>query len=239
MLLFINYKWLYLYISYLPKYLYKIKDRRRTMKTKLIRHELMGVIKTGSLALILIGSLSNCNQSLEPKENSTITYEEGKAGLVAVSTVEMTAIVRAVDITLRTLTLEGPDGEEVNIRVGPDAVNFKKIQVNDKVKVTVAEELIVSVNKKGEKVSESYEKLVMVTSKDAKKPAGVAAETTIATADVVAIDQTKRTATLKFKDGKTKTFSVRDDVDLSQHKVGEQVVFQMTEMVAIRVEKVQ
>ena len=212
------------------------------MKTKLIRHELMGAIKTGGLALILIGSLSNCtqsNQSLEPKENSTITYEEGKAGLVAVSTVEITAIVRAVDITFRTLTLEGTDGEEVNLRVGPDAVNFNKIQVKDKVKVTVAEELIVSVNKKGEKISESSESLVMVAPKDAKKPAAIAVETTIATADVVAIDQVKRTVTLKFNDGERKTISVRDDVDLSQHKVGEQVVFQMTEMVAIRVEKVQ
>lgn len=209
------------------------------MKTKLIRHELMGAIKTGCLALILIGSLSNCNQSVEPKENRTITYEEGKAGLVAVSTVEMTAIVRAVDITLRTLTLERTDGEEVKLSVGPNAVNFNKIQVKDKVKVTVAEELIVSVNKKGEKISESSETLVMIAPKDAKKPAGIAVETTIATADVVAIDQVNRTATLKFKDGKRKTVSVRDDVDLTQHKVGEQVVFQMTEMVAISVEKVQ
>ena len=102
------------------------------MKTKLIRHELMGVIKTGGLALILIGTLSNCtqsNQSLAQKE-SAITYEEGKAGLVAVDTVEMTAIVRAIDITFRTLTLEGPDGEEVNIKVGPDAVNFNKVMKN-------------------------------------------------------------------------------------------------------------
>lgn len=212
------------------------------MKTKLIRYELMGVIKTGGLALILIGTLSNCtqnNQSLEPKENSAITYEKGKAGLVAINTIEMTSIVRAKDITFRSLTLEGADGEEVKLRVGHDAVNFNKIQVGDKVKVTVAEELIISVNKKGEKISESSSSLVMVASKDAKKPAGLAVESTIATADVVAIDQVKRTATLKFKDGKTKTISVRDDIDLSQHKVGEQVVFQMTEMVAISVEKIQ
>lgn len=212
------------------------------MKVKLMRHELMGVMKTGSLALILIGTLSNCtqsNQSLEPKENSAISYEKGKAGLVAVSTMEMTAIIRAMDITFRSLTLEGADGEEVKFRVGHDTVNFNKIRVGDKVKVTVAEELIISVNKKGEKISESSGSLVMVASKDAKKPAGVAVESTIATADVVAIDQTKRTATLKFKDGKTKTISVRDDIDLSQHKVGEQVVFQMTEMVAISVEKIQ
>ena len=212
------------------------------MKTKLIRHELMGAIKTGGLALLLIGTLSNCtqsNQSLAPKGDSAIMYEEGKAGLVAVSTSEITAIVRGIDTTFRTLTLEGTDGEEVNIRVGKDAVNFNKIQVKDKVKVTVAEELIIAVNKKGEKTSQSYGSIVMVAGENAKKPAGIAAEVTVVTADVVAIDQAKRTATLKFSDGKTKTISVRDDVDLSQHKVGEQVVFQMTEMVAINVVKVQ
>lgn len=212
------------------------------MKKNTIRHELKNVIKGGGLALILIGSLSNCtgnNQSLEPKESSTITYEEGKAGLVSVDTIEMTAIVRDIDKTLRTVTLEGADGEEVKLKVGPDAVNFNKIQVKDKVKVTVAEELIIAVNKKGEKTSESYASVVMLATEDAKKPAAIAAETTTVTADVVAIDQEKRTATLKFSDGETKTVSVRDDVDLSQHKVGEQVVFQMTEMVAINVVKVQ
>ena len=206
------------------------------------RNKLQNIIKSGGLALILIGTLSNCterNQSLAPKENSAIVYEEGKAGLVAVSTSEITAIVRDIDKTLRTVTLEGSDGEEVKLRVGPDAVNFNKIQTKDRVKVTVAEELIIAVNKKGEKTSQSYGSMVMVAGEDAKKPGGIAAEVTVITADVVAIDQEKRTATLKFSDGETRTVSVREDIDLSQHKVGEQVVFQMTEMVAINVVKVQ
>jgi len=209
---------------------------------KNLRHQLQNTIKIGGLALLLIGTLSNCsesNQSLAPEENSAIMYEEGKAGLVAVSTSEITAIVKDIDKTLRTLTLEGENGKEVNIRVGSDAVNFNKIEVKDKVTVTAAEELIIAVNKQGAKTSQSYESMVMVASEDAKKPGGIAAEVTVVTADVVAIDQEKRTATLKFSDGETKTISVRDDVDLSQHKVGEQVVFQMTEMVAIDVVKVQ
>ena len=212
------------------------------MKNKMMRHELPNVIKLGALAVILTGLLSNCSQdyqSLAPEENSAILYEEGKAGFVAVSTSEITAIVRDIDKTLRILTLEGTDGEEVNVQVDPDAVNFNKIQIKDRVKVTLAEELIITVNKKGEKSSESYESVAMLATKDAQKPSGIVAETMVVTADVIAIDQEKRTATLKFSDGETKTVSVRDDVDLSQHKVGEQVVFQITEMVAMGVEKVQ
>ena len=59
------------------------------------------------------------------------------------------------------------------------------------------------------------------------------------TAKVIAIDLEKRTATLRFEDGNTETFPVRADVDLSRHKVGEQVVFRVTEMIAIWVEKPQ
>lgn len=204
-------------------------------------HTFHNRLKATVLALLLIGALTNCadNQSLGVKETSTLMYEEGKAGMVTVSTAEVTAIVRDIDKTLRTITLEAEDGEELNLRVGPEAVNFDKIQIKDKVRATVAEEVIVSVNETGEKISENYESLVMLATEGAKKPAGLVAETTIVTADVVAIDQKKRTATLKFSDRKEKTISVRDDIDLSQHKVGEQVVFQITEMVAIDVIKVQ
>ena len=48
----------------------------------------------------------------------------------------------------------------------------------------------------------------------------------------------RRTRT-EHPDGTTETFSVRPDVDLSRHKVGERVIFRVTEMIAIWVEKPQ
>jgi hypothetical protein len=54
---------------------------------------------------------------------------------------------------------------------------------------------------------------------------------------VIAIDLEKRKATLQFEDGSTETFSVRPDIDLSRHQVGERVVFRVTEMIAIGIEK--
>jgi hypothetical protein len=57
------------------------------------------------------------------------------------------------------------------------------------------------------------------------------------TATVVAIDRSNRTATLRFEDGSTETFPVRNDIDLNRHKTGERVVFRVTEMIAISVEK--
>jgi len=69
------------------------------------------------------------------------------------------------------------------------------------------------------------------------QPAGLVAETTQVTATVKAIDPTNHTATLQFEDGSAETFPVRDDIDLSRRKVGEKVVFQVTEMIALSLEK--
>ena len=48
---------------------------------------------------------------------------------------------------------------------------------------------------------------------------------------------TNRTVTLAFEDGTTRTFPVRRDVDLGRRQVGEKVLFQIAEMVAISVGK--
>jgi hypothetical protein len=69
------------------------------------------------------------------------------------------------------------------------------------------------------------------------KPGVMAAETVQIIGTITAMDSAKRTATLKFEDGASKTFPVRDDVDLAQRKIGDKVVFQVTEMIAIAFEK--
>lgn len=59
------------------------------------------------------------------------------------------------------------------------------------------------------------------------------------TARVIATGLEKRTATLRFDDGNTETLTVREDLDLSRRKVGEQLVFCVTEIIAIWIEKPQ
>jgi hypothetical protein len=69
------------------------------------------------------------------------------------------------------------------------------------------------------------------------KPGGVIAQTVQLTATVVAIDPLKRTATLRFEDGSSRTLPVRRDVDLGKRKVGEKVVLSTSEKVAVTVAK--
>ena len=160
------------------------------------------------------------------------TYDEGVPGGVIAKTMEINARVTAIDHFNREATLMGSDGNEVTVKVGPEAVNFDKIQKGDMVKVTVVEQMVVFVDETSTSIGGSA--AVMAVGAQA---GGLAAETREIVAKISNIDSEKRTATLTFQDGSSKTFPVRDDIDLSKHNIGEQVVFQITEMVAIDIEK--
>ncbi|HMO65506.1 MAG TPA: hypothetical protein PKE47_09860, partial [Verrucomicrobiota bacterium] len=163
-------------------------------------------------------------------------YIEGAAGGVVVKTLEITARVAALDPATRKVTLLSPSGIRQTVKVGPEAINFDQIRVGDRLRVLVTEELMVDLAGPGESAADGAEALVALAPKGAK-PGGLLAETAQTTATVTAIDQGRRTATLKFADESIRTFPVRADVDLGRHKVGEQVVFRVTEMVAISVDK--
>jgi Cu/Ag efflux protein CusF len=113
---------------------------------------------------------------------------------------------------------------------------FDLVRVGDLVTATVTEKVVISLDDKESPSSEGAAALVARVPKGAQ-PGGVAAETIRATAKVIGIDLEKHTVTLDFNDGTTQTFLARPNVDLRQHKTGEQLVFRVTEMVAIWVEK--
>lgn len=164
---------------------------------------------------------------------SFAAYDEGVPGGVMANTVTMNARVTAIDHFNREATLMGSDGKEFRVKVGPEAVNFDKIEIGDLVKVTVAEQLVVFLDD-GSKTRIGGSSSIVALGAQA---GGLVAETREIVGTVSKIDHENRTATLLFQDGSSKTFPVRSDIDLSKHKVGEQVIFQITEMVAIDIEK--
>ena len=190
-------------------------------------------VLAGLLTLISCTSVS----APPPTEASRASaYQEGVPGGVVVNTVDVSARVTAIDKANRKVTLLGPDGEKFTVKVGPEAVNFDQIRVGDLVMATVTEELVVYLGEEGAP-SGGGEAGVVAFAPKGVKPGGLVAQVTQVTATVTAIDRTKRTATLRFDEGSTKTYPVREDIDLSRRKVGERVVFRVTEMIAISVEK--
>lgn len=187
-------------------------------------------------AVFTFTSCSSTTPPPPPEASGAVAYQEGVPGGVIVNTLDVSAKVTAIDKAKRKVTLLGPDGKKFTVKVGPEAINFDQIRVGDQVNATMTEELVVALGDKEAPSGSGVAAVVALAPKGAR-PGGLVAETTQVTAKVAAIDLIKRTATLRFEDGSTKTFPVRSDVDLSKRKVGEQVVFRVTEMIAISVGK--
>ena len=211
------------------------------MKAKPIHRSLTiaGLINVLTLLAAVVFTIAACATTTPPppaQVSTSTAVQEGVPGGVTVNTVEVTAKVVAIDTKNRKVTLLLADGEKETIKVPPEAVNFDQVKVGDMVKATLTEEVVVYIDNEGASVPDGYAAGVALAPKGAQ-PGGIVAEAVRVTATVTAIDQTGRTATLRFDDGTIETFPVRDDIDLSKHKVGEKVVFIVTEMVALSVEK--
>jgi hypothetical protein len=171
---------------------------------------------------------------LMPSTSTGAAYSEGVPGATVVETHELTATVTAVDKANRRLHLLSPEGFKQTVKVDQEAVNFDQIRAGDKLKIVVAEELVVQLAAPG---TESGKVTFVSLAPKGAKPGGVVSETRQIAATITAIDQQKHTATLRFGDGTTSTFHVRSDVDLSKRQVGEKMLARVTEAIALSVEK--
>ena len=169
-------------------------------------------------------------------ETTAIIAEEGVPGGAVVSTLEVEAKVIEIDQEARTAVLQVPSGATMPIAVGPEAINFDQITVGDTVRAIVTEQLVIQMAAEDSAKDDGAAAAAMLAPKGAM-PGAIVAETIRMTATVTAIDIEARTASLSFEDGSTKTVAVRPDIDPSLRKVGEKVVFEMSQMVALSVEK--
>lgn len=197
--------------------------------------------KTSIVAAVLAAlfTFTAC-QSVPPpppaQQSSASAFQPGVPGGIVVNTKTVSARVTAIDYAQRKVTLLGAEGKSFTTKVGPQAVNFDQVKKGDLVNLTLTEELVVHLDDEKAPAAQGSAAAVALAPKGAQ-PGGVMAETTQIVATVTSIDLMKHTATLRFEDGTTRTLKVRDDVDLGKHKAGERVVFRVTEMVALSIDK--
>ncbi len=194
----------------------------------------------GLIALTAMFTVTACQSTPQaapaPKTSSASAFKEGVPGGVVVNTTKVSARVTAIDYGQRTVTLQGSEGEPFTVKVGPAAVNFDQVKKGDLVNLTLTEEMVVMLDDAQAPQGQGSASMVALAPKGAQ-PGGLMAQTHQIVGTVTSIDLMKHTATLRFQDGSTKTFKVRDDVDLGKHKAGERVVFRVTEMIALSVDK--
>lgn len=163
-------------------------------------------------------------------------FVEGVAGGVMSSTVTLEAEVVSINQDNREAVLRAAEGGLVTVRVGKDAVNFYQVEVGDRVRVQMMRELVVEVNP-GESSGADGTEVLTGRAEKGEQPGGAVLSTSKISSKISALDPKARTATLAFENGEKLSFDVRPDVDMSQYKVGQQVVFLITEMLALNVEK--
>lgn len=184
-----------------------------------------------SAAMLTLTSCSSTSEPSPPVGKAWFSSTKGELGGVRVQTVKMNATVTAIDRAKRQATILTPEGRTFVMKVSPEAVNFDQVNVGDQITATVTEKIVESLAKEGTTSDDA------TSAPKGDKPAGLAAETTPITATILVVDPDKRTVTIRFDDGEIKTLPVHNDADLSQVKVGQQAVFRVTEMIALRIEK--
>lgn len=215
--------------------------QKSTMNARDTRHHNSGFLKWPQKFEMLAGMfvLVSYLLFLAPAASlaaSATVFVEGVPGGVIMNTVEVIATVIGIDHEKRVVTLQDKDKKTFTATAGPGAANFDQVQTGDTVKITLTEELVVFLDEEGAAPMDSSSS-ALVTAPKGAQPSGLVASTRQVTGTVTALDPEKRTATLQFKDGSSQTFPVREDIDLTQRKVGDQVVFRLTEKVAVSVEK--
>jgi len=174
--------------------------------------------------------------TITPETNTQAKFKEGVPGGTVVQTSTIKATVTGIDAANRKVSMVTPDGKRFDVKVGPEAVNFKQVRVGDQFNATLTEEVVVRMAKKDEKVKNDSTASVELAPVGSK-PGLVVAGTTEVTVTVTKIHLKSRKLTLQLPDGSTKKVKVRDDIDLTKHQPGEKVAIHYTEVVAIKLEK--
>jgi hypothetical protein len=187
--------------------------------------------------LILMFSLMACQDKEAPKVEKEMSKPSRVIDLSEVTT-EM--IVKEIDLPSRLFTLEYSDGNEIVVEAAPDLTGLDKIKVGDKVKITYLKSTAVYVTSPdADRPSLAGARTVEVDAKG-ERPRKLTVEVTEQKSTVMAIDLENRKATLKDAEGKVETIDVSPEVkNLENVKVGDIVVYQVTEAVAVNIEKVE
>jgi carbon monoxide dehydrogenase subunit G len=194
------------------------------------------LIKLSTLALLPVAwlILTGCSATTTVDKTTTTAFKEGVSGGTLTQTYQTTATVAAIDPATRQVTLVAPDGSQNTFKAGPKVV-LDQIKVGDEVKVTVARELVVYLNPND--VPARTSPAAMVRATPGVRPGVLMADTVELTATVEAVDLPKHEATLHISDGRSGTFKVRQDVDLTQVKPGAKVFIRTRAAAAILLEK--
>lgn len=170
-----------------------------------------------------------------PSGTETVDVVETADGAVVVETFSTTATVAAVDANKRKVTLADAAGRKTTYKLGPEVANFAQIQVGDRVKAVTTEEVAVFIGSGAPPSATAAAGVALAPI--GSKPGGVIVDTRQIVAKVTSVNAKKHKVTFELPDGSSKTVKVGKKIDLNAVRPGDNVTVQLSEGLAISVEK--
>jgi len=149
---------------------------------------------------------------------------------------KVTATVKALDMASREITLEDAQGRTESFRVGPEVRNLAQVRVGDKVVVNYVEGLMMQMQTAGEAPVEPEAAVTAGRAAPGETPGAGMAAGVRATVTIVAIDTNNRIVVFEGPQGNLYQVKAGPDVHLEKAKVGDRLVANYTEALAITVE---
>ncbi len=184
---------------------------------------------------IFFAALAGCTSKSEVKKTVTTNYKAGVPGGSYVETYETSAKLVAINPAKREMSFQAPDGSTNTFTAGPKFQNFDSYRIGDQVNVKVARELTAWFAPETPPASANVGEIVR--NQPGVKPGVLSAPPTEIMATVLAVNPDKQEATLQMSDGRTATFHVRKDIDLTKVKVGTTGVIRTSAAMALMMEK--
>jgi hypothetical protein len=185
----------------------------------------------GLLSAVML-ALTSCSTTDGNEDVATI---ETPNGAIIVETYTTTAKVVGIDSAKRKLALAFPDGKKTTYKCGPDVANFAQIQVGDQVNATVSEEAAIFIGSGAPPIDTIGAGVALAPV--GYKPGGELVDTEQVTAKVTGVDAKTHKVTLQYADGTSRTVKVGKKVNLAALPVGTDVTVQVSEGLAITVNK--
>jgi len=182
-------------------------------------------LKSVALLAVLLASLNlQAGDETGSPEKLTFTAEQE---------VQLTAVIDAIDLEARTVTLTGPMGNSRTLQAREDSNNIDKVKVGDQVDVKYIQNLTVQLWANDGMEPGEGGMTVQGTNKEGEAPAAMELVSTVETAVVEEINLEANTFKLRWPNGEVNEYVAQDPENLKKGEVGDLVSVTYTEAIAL------
>lgn len=183
-----------------------------------------------------MGTQSQSQPQAGQSSSAASSSSSGATAIALGAVVPMEGKVVKLDKQNRTVTLQGPKGHTITVKADPQAQHFNELKVGDEIKARFFEGVVVGLGSKGTEPTEEAE-TVTVQGRSGQSPTVLRMTTYQMEAKIDSVDPAKHCITLTGPEGRSQTFQVKSDVDLSKAKPGETINVRYTQGVALELER--